>query len=189
MQHPASGDRLGVAFRKLGSADASVCAYFNRMGRTTVIQVFFRVVSRLGDGVFWYVLMAVLPVIAGGGGLHASVHMLLTSALALPVYRTTKEQLGRERPYILYGDRIACNMAPLDRYSFPSGHTLHAVSFSVIACAYFPTLVWALLPFTVLVAVSRMILGLHYPSDVLAGAAIGGVVASLSLDVAGLMAA
>ena len=75
---------------------------------------------------------------------------------------------------------------PLDVFSFPSGHTLHAVAFTIIACAFFPALAWYLLPFTLLVAGSRVVLGLHYPSDVLAGAAIGGVCAWLGLTVASL---
>ena len=79
-------------------------------------------------------------------------------------------------------------IAPLDEFSFPSGHTLHAVSFSLIALAYFPVLMPILLPFTLLVALSRVVLGLHYPSDVIAatliGCALGG--ASLWLGAAGL---
>jgi undecaprenyl-diphosphatase len=74
-------------------------------------------------------------------------------------------------------------MPPLDRYSFPSGHTLHAVCFTLVLCSHIPAMAWALLPFTVLVALSRMVLGLHYPSDVLAGAAIGGALGLLSLSV------
>jgi undecaprenyl-diphosphatase len=46
---------------------------------------------------------------------------------------------------------------------------------------YFPALAWILVPFTVLVAISRVVLGLHYPSDVLAGAAVGAGVAQAVL--------
>ncbi len=69
---------------------------------------------------------------------------------------------------------------PLDAFSFPSGHTLHAVAFSIVAIAYYPALAWVLVPFSLLVAMSRLVLGLHYPSDVLAGAALGALIAWLS---------
>ena len=65
------------------------------------------------------------------------------------------------------------SVPPLDEFSFPSGHTLHAVSFTVVALAGISQLAWLLVPFTTLVAMSRVVLGLHYVSDVLVGALIG----------------
>jgi undecaprenyl-diphosphatase len=75
-------------------------------------------------------------------------------------------------------------VAPLDKFSFPSGHTLHAVAFTTLAWHYHPLLGMALMPFTCVVALSRIVLGLHYPSDVLAGALIGfgGSLTSLALE-------
>ena len=55
------------------------------------------------------------------------------------------------------------------------------MAFSILASAWFPETAWVAWPFTFLVAISRPVLGLHYPSDVLAGAAIGAAVAALSL--------
>ena len=77
--------------------------------------------------------------------------------------------------------RIRAWVAPLDEFSFPSGHTLHAVAFSLVALAHYPVLAWLLIPFTASVAVSRVVLGLHYPSDVLAATGIGAALASFSL--------
>jgi undecaprenyl-diphosphatase len=111
-----------------------------------------------------------------------SLHMALTALVGLFFYKVTKQLSGRERPYVVHADRIECAMAPLDRYSFPSGHTLHAVSFSMMLCSYFPQMTWVLLPFAILVGLSHMILGLHYPGDVLAGAFIGAVRAGVSFD-------
>ena len=78
--------------------------------------------------------------------------------------------------------RIRAWVAPLDEYSFPSGHTLHAVSFSVVALAYYPWLAPLLLPFTAGVALSRVVLGLHYPSDVLAATGIALLLGGASLQ-------
>ena len=79
----------------------------------------------------------------------------------------------RERPYITHS-AIECASAPLDRYSFPSGHTLHAVCFTLILTSYFPEWTAALVALALLIALSRVILGLHYPTDVAAGAVLGG---------------
>lgn len=55
---------------------------------------------------------------------------------------------------------------------------------TLVVLAYYPGLFWLLVPFSMLVAASRVVLGLHYPSDVLAGAAIGAAVASASITLA-----
>ena len=103
--------------------------------------------------------------------------------VALILYRKLKRWTKRPRPCAADG-RIRAWIAPLDEFSFPSGHTLHAVSFTVVALAHYPVLAWLLLPFTASVAISRVVLGLHYPSDVLAATTIGVALASLSLWIA-----
>ena len=88
--------------------------------------------------------------------------------------------LIRERPFIRHPG-ITLEMPPLDRYSFPSGHTLHAVCFTWQAVAHFPVLGWGLIPAATLIALSRVVLGLHYPTDVIAGGAIGALLATAGL--------
>ena len=134
------------------------------------------VVSRLGNGVLWYGSMAVLPLLAGARGWACSLRMMALGLLNLTIYLLLKRWAGRPRPYVACQDIRACTRA-LDQFSFPSGHTLHAVAFSCVLIEYFPALAIVLVPFTALIALSRVVLGLHYPSDVVAGAAIGGLMA------------
>ena len=164
------------AYKRIESHELALCALFNRVCRRQLIKGLFVVVSRLGDGVFWYVLMAVLPLWYGMDALRASLHMGFVALAGLALYKYLKSHLTRQRPYLLHQD-ITLGTAPLDVYSFPSGHTLHAVAFTMVALAYYPHLAWLLIPFAALVAMSRVILGLHYPSDVLAGAMIGALLA------------
>lgn len=165
----------------LNEREVSVCRVWSRPGRRRWIQRPFAVVSRLGDGVFWYSLIAALPLAYGLTGLQASLHMLATGGAALVLYKSLKGVTRRERP-CRYASDIPITVPPLDQYSFPSGHTLHAVSFSTVAIYYFPELAWLLVPFSALVAASRIVLGLHYPSDVLVATLIG-----LSLAYSGIL--
>ena len=144
------------------------------------IRHFFRIISRLGDGVFWYVLMLVLPIYYGSHGLLVSGHMLLSAGVALLIYKIIKSNTSRLRPFE-YDTGIMQGTIALDKYSFPSGHTLQAVCFSIVAMSHFPHFAAILVPFTILIAASRVVLGLHYPTDVLAGAFIGGFIAYSSM--------
>lgn len=76
------------------------------------VKASFAVVSRLGDGGVRYLLMPVLAVNGANTALVAA-QMAMTSVVGT---------------------------APLDRYSFPSGHTLHAVCFTLLAIAHVPEL-------------------------------------------------
>ena len=168
---------------EIGSVfDLALAVRCNRASRSRVVRALFRAVSRLGDGVFWYALMLALPAAYGAHAFGPVLRMALAGALGVAVYKWLKAATLRPRPYRIDPDIVAA-AAPLDQFSFPSGHTLHAASMSLIACASFPELAPVLFPFAALVAASRPILGLHYPSDVLAGAALGAVVAGLVLSV------
>ena len=139
-----------------------------------------RRVSRLGDGMFWYGLMLALIAWHGWEALPSVLHMIVAGLAGTLIYKWLKGATERPRPYQVC-PTICCLTAPLDRFSFPSGHTLHAVVFSLVATAYYPALGWLVWPFTVLVAASRLVLGLHYVSDVLVGALLGGAIAALTL--------
>ncbi|GGK09819.1 phosphatase PAP2 family protein [Luteimonas terricola] len=161
-------------------ADHFLCLRANDWCAHAGVLRTFAAISRLGDGVAWYMLMAAMVLLDGFDGLRASAHMAATGALALLLYKALKRWTRRPRPFAA-DVRIRAWIAPLDEFSFPSGHTLHAVSFTIVALAYYPQLAWVLLPFTAMVALSRVVLGLHWPSDVLAATVIGGGLAGLSL--------
>lgn len=175
--------RAALAFQRFDRAELELCRLLNRSSRLATVRGAFGLVSWLGNGWLWYAAIAALPVVQGEPGWTAAAHAVFTGAIGVVVYKTIKNRAVRERPFITH-TVIHCAAAPLDRYSFPSGHTLHAVSFTVLLTHYVPEWFGALAAFAVLVGLSRVVLGLHYPSDVVAGAAIGGGLAALSLQLA-----
>lgn len=101
-------------------------------------------------------------------GLQAVVALALSH---IPV-AVMKKMYPRLRPYLVLPETITCKK-PLKDYSFPSGHT--TAIFSVVSpfVVASPVLGFALVPLAMFVGMSRMYLGLHYPSDVAAGCLVG----------------
>lgn len=166
-------------WRRADQVERTFCIRANRGCRRRPVKTFFAVISRLGDGPVWYMLMLAFA-LSGPRGAAIALQMGATGAAGLALYKLLKQRLVRQRPYLAHPG-IELGTAPLDRYSFPSGHTLHAVCFTMLATAHVPELALALVPYMLLVAASRVVLGLHYPTDVIAGAIIGAALAYASL--------
>jgi undecaprenyl-diphosphatase len=165
---------------RIDTADYRICRRLNRGASRSLIRRPFQLVSRLGDGILWYVLILLLPLIYGAQAVKPAIVMALTGLLGVILYGVF-EALLRSRTALHPARGHLAGGAPLDRYSFPSGHTLHAVSFAWQASVHFPELGWVLVPLAGLIAASRVVLGLHYPTDVIAGAILGACLAELGL--------
>jgi undecaprenyl-diphosphatase len=166
-----------VVLGRLAALDLLLCVRLRALSSGRA-RAFFVAISRAGDGWVWLGLALLLAVLAGPAGWRAVREMLLIGALSLPTYKLLKRATARPRPSA-HGNELEPLLAPLDLYSFPSGHTLHAVAFTLAAGDHFPALLWVLAPLAILIALSRLVLSLHYPSDVAAGAALGGLIAWL----------
>lgn len=174
--------RIEATLRELLRWDRALCVQLNGALRYEPLLRAFRALSWLGNGIFWYALMLALLLLHKGEAVLPVLHMAFVGAVCTASYKMLKRGTLRPRPYQAMRG-IAAGAPVLDAFSFPSGHTLHAVAFTLVACYYYPDLAAILVPFTLLTAASRVVLGLHYPSDVLAGAAIGAAVALASFRI------
>ncbi|ESK56699.1 phosphatase PAP2 family protein [Acinetobacter tjernbergiae] len=162
---------------KILDLDLKWCVYLNHLSQSQRVALFFKTISRLGDGPFWYAMLLSVWIKQGLAYGLQILYLLVAGSVGTVIYKFLKHQTTRPRPYqvhqvIILGDR------PLDHFSFPSGHTLHAVMVTITLGYIQPFLLTLMLPFTILIGLSRMVLGLHYPSDVVVGAMIGASVAS-----------
>ncbi|MDT8436250.1 MAG: phosphatase PAP2 family protein [Gemmatimonadota bacterium] len=132
--------------------------------------------TRTGDGPGYLALFAAPFLARGASG--ARLMLLWTAAFAIErvVYKVLKSALRRPRPFESHA-AVRALVAPPDRFSFPSGHTSAAFLAAGLVGALVPVLLPALLLWAAAVGASRVLLGVHYPSDVLAGALLGTLVA------------
>lgn len=167
-------------FRLSDALESGLCHRMNRGVNLPWFREYCRIVSRLGNGVIWYTMLAAMPLVGGLEVLPETVHVGLTALAGVAIYKLCKKLLQRERPFVTHSG-ISCVGRPLDRGSFPSGHTIHAVSFTIMLGTLYPAMLWMLLPLAMSIAVSRVVVGHHYPSDVVMGGLIGWGLASASL--------
>jgi undecaprenyl-diphosphatase len=106
--------------------------------------------------------------------------LLLAFATNLILYYLIKNMIKRERPYRAIKD-LKNLIVPPDKYSFPSGHTAGAFIIAQIVGFQFPALHGPLLIWAALVGLSRIILRVHYPTDVIAGTVLGLCTSALGM--------
>lgn len=172
--------RIDEARARWAEADRRGAHLLHGLAARPAVVAALVLASRLGDGAVWYATMLVLPFVGGPAGTACALQMFAVGTLNLALYRLVKRRVCRPRPCDACPGIRACTRA-LDEYSFPSGHTLHAVAFSLVIGYHYAAAAWLVWPFALVVAASRIVLGLHYPSDVALGALMGAASAVLVL--------
>jgi undecaprenyl-diphosphatase len=129
-------------------------------------------VTRLGDGWIWYALGLIILLEGGERRFSALGAGLLASLSGILVFRQLKLISKRPRPYQVE-PHCWSMLTTQDRFSFPSGHSMTAFSITISVGHFYPELQLALVVLAVSIAASRIILGMHYLTDVIVGAAIG----------------
>lgn len=135
--------------------------------------------TRGGDGWLWYTLGLALCIFGGEGRFRAVAASFLAASVGIVIFLALKKFTGRKRPCAIAPHAWA-TLLPPDQFSFPSGHTLTAFAVITPLIANYPGLTWHLSFCAASVAASRVILGMHFLSDVIAGAIIGAMLGYLS---------
>lgn len=131
--------------------------------------------TRLADGWLWLCLAGVLFATGGPrvrGLAEAAVAAAGTNALLVVL----KRRFRRPRPCEVRRHPSFAHVRPPDAFSFPSGHSMNACAVCTVLALHLPILAPALAVLAASVAASRVVLGMHYVSDVLAGSALGTLV-------------
>jgi len=132
--------------------------------------------TRAGDGWLWYALGLVLLLFGDDRRFFAVGAAALAAGCGILIFLNVKKATGRRRPHC-FTPHCWTTLLPPDQFSFPSGHTITAFAVSVTLSRFYPELTVGLMFCAASIAASRILLGMHFLSDVLAGAVIGTVLA------------
>lgn len=128
--------------------------------------------TRGGDGWLWYAMGLAVLLFGGEVRFPALGAASVASGTGIAVFLGLKRAIGRKRP-CAFEPHCWATLLPPDQFSFPSGHSITAFAVSVSLGLFFPSLTVGLLFCAFSVAVSRILLGMHFLSDVVAGSALG----------------
>ena len=136
------------------------------------IRIWMVLASRVGDGWLWYALGIMLMIFGGPNRFVAVGAATLSAAISVGLFLRLKRIIGRKRPV---APHCWATLLPPDQFSFPSGHSMTAFSIAVPLGLFYPPLQLGLLFCALSIASSRILLGLHFLSDVMVGSAFGAI--------------
>jgi len=135
--------------------------------------------SRSGDG-YGYLAIATLVWLLDESGDEYFTLLLLAFSLELPLYWIMKNSFRRQRP-CERNLSLAALIVASDKFSFPSGHTAAGFLFAIITYHYYPVPGLACFGWALGIGASRVVVGVHYPGDIVAGVLLAVVVSELAI--------
>lgn len=144
------------------------------------IRFWMLTATRMGDGWLWYSLGALFLAFGGSRGYAAFGAAGAAAIFGILVFKTLKRLSHRPRP-CQFQPHCWAKVLPPDQFSFPSGHTMTAFSIALVVSYFYPGLEGPLYFMAISIGVSRIVLGMHFLSDVLAGAVIGSALGLASI--------
>lgn len=154
--------------------DVNLFYLFNRKFRCHILNVFMRAITELGSTSFSVGISLALLIIANSKIRGIGVQIAICQIISQIIAQSIKRLVNRPRPYKTLERAIAIK-PPACKYSFPSGHTCAAFSTGLVLAINLTGLGTLFLSVASLIGISRVYLGFHYPTDVLAGTLISFV--------------
>ena len=152
-------------------ADLNTLLIFNNSIRCKVLDIVMPRITHLGSATATISTCVMITIMGDGVVGKMGIQALFALALSHLFVQLLKNSVCRLRPKDVLLNINTFDVS-LDYYSFPSGHTTAAFAIATTLALNFPILAVICFPIALLIGISRLYLGVHYPSDVLAGMAI-----------------
>jgi undecaprenyl-diphosphatase len=157
----------------IATRDHRLMRKVNRWSAPRWVRLWMICATRGGDGWLWYALLGALLLSGDPSRFAATGAAMLAAGTGIGVFLSLKRLAGRKRPCHIEPHCWA-RLLPPDRFSFPSGHTITAFAVATPISLFYPSLSAGVFFCALSIAASRILLGMHFLSDVLAGAVVGG---------------
>lgn len=167
-------------FDSLLELDISTYRWCNRFQQNTAVIRFYRQVSRTGDGFLYAIIAALIFYLEPHSGKAFLTTGLLAFLLEIPSFIGLKHLIKRDRPFVGL-ENTQSAIQPSDKFSLPSGHSAGAFVMATLIACFYPDYIAIAYTWGAFIGFSRVMLGVHYPTDILAGALLGTVCAIISI--------
>lgn len=159
-------------FHYIATRDHKLMRKVNQWPAPRWIRLWAIAATRAGDGWLWYLTGLSVLLFGGDNRLTAIAAAGSAALVGIGLFKSLKKLSGRRRPCEIEPHCWA-KLLPPDQFSFPSGHTITAFAVSISLAEFYPALLPALLFCALSIAASRILLGMHFLSDVVVGAMLG----------------
>ncbi|HEV3218828.1 MAG TPA: phosphatase PAP2 family protein [Candidatus Acidoferrales bacterium] len=156
----------------IDSRDKRVMRRLHRWRAPRWVRMWMMVATRLGDGWLWCGIGIALLIVGGPRQLAAVESAGAAALSSVLLFLLLKRIIHRPRPCEIE-PHCWSQATPPDKFSFPSGHTITAFAITIALGTCYPAFQFPLLVVAASIGLSRIVLGMHYLSDVIAGTFLG----------------
>lgn len=166
--------------KSINKTDIKLFYIFNKSIKCSFFDRTFPYITELGGPCFTMIFPVILLLFGrDNNNIKAAGYKCMISLASSHIFiRIMKKIFGRERPFLKLSNVNALKLNLKD-HSFPSGHTTATFSLNVTMALVFPQLALFFIAIAILVGISRIYIGVHYPTDVIGGIIVGTTFALL----------
>ncbi|MBU3156243.1 phosphatase PAP2 family protein [Clostridium estertheticum] len=163
---------MKALFEYISNKDINILRIINNSWKCRFLDITMPSMTYLGSFPFMFIFCTA-TFLFHSTLLHTmAISAMISITLSTGIGKILKVTVTRLRPFIKIPN-LNIKKIGIDKYSFPSGHTTGAFSLAVIIALYFPIFGFITIPLALCVGISRIYIGVHYPTDVIVGIFIG----------------